>query len=927
MPEDAPLSRGTSFLQAPICFLMNRYVLNKAFFFTALTIFLSQPLTAQLPVALSFRDSLMAEERSPFLYNTLHFENRVGRAVQCNLAIQPPPGWMILGQQVSLQLAANEIRTIPLTLVRQARARSGWLPVTIVVTANTDSDVYNFKINTPAISNYAVAPAALQVECARDQETIAVPVSIRNLGTTTGLYTMVFKNQFLGLNQQVNAALQPGRDSVFYCSVKLPERPWQGGVQKILVETYDTAGISYSFTIDLLKIQSVIKNHPAPYTTFPFEVETGFLQQEKEFSYYGAFNGEFAIKNDKLSFFYRSKTYGIINKLERNVYGINYRSSHWDITAGQMQEGRYFFVNGRGGKIVYSPNEKTQVGISGAWHFDTSYFTNDNFSAFAKYHINKIGIKHTAAINTDNARQLNSYLLNNEFSVLNRNKLKLSLSAGAGMDQYTNPAVTAKEKLALALGYSLTWQKDKWTLSSYLQKNDINYPGIGKGLETHFHSLKWQHNNYFIDGYYQSNVSVSRLFRDTLYNSDLLTYNVEKYGVRGGWQNPQSSGIIGSGWLQQRGPSFGLLPEYLFTEISYSREMKKGRRLQVNSINGYTGSYSYKKDKIFFTTTSGSLALKYGGIKGFYIQTPIFDYTGDKSFLRYSKTLLIGPYAQFTLLKNIRVNLQYNISQSLYDNSIKTGAGFNISYADRKRSMDINLIGMIPFSYSKAPDNPGLSTKYINLFIRKRLMLPVITKRKYHDLAVIPFNDRNNDGKKDGNEEALKNVQIDVNDIPFITDSAGRMLYRNADTGRYVLGFHHIKGIKGLVPARGSEQVVRLQSSTRMEIPFRKSKVIYGKVTVTLDSLNRSSFSCANIRVTATDTAGRVYSMLTSKSGEYFLNLPAGIYVVSLNPEAFTASLKPVVMAFRADLGREDEAIINFEIRDKKREVRFLKNR
>jgi hypothetical protein len=110
-----------------------------------------------------------------------------------------------------------------------------------------------------------------------------------------------------------------------------------------------------------------------------------------------------------------------------------------------------------------------------------------------------------------------------------------------------------------------------------------------------------------------------------------------------------------------------------------------------------------------------------------------------------------------------------------------------------------------------------------------------------------------------------------------------------------------------------------------MMIPFSKSCVIAGRVSIELDAYRSQTIEPDHILVKAIDSAGKEFSALTNEEGAYFINVPAGVYTVSLNPEAFTGSIRPTMMYQSVDLRSTQEATVNFVLQEKRRPVRLLK--
>jgi hypothetical protein len=79
------------------------------------------------------------------------------------------------------------------------------------------------------------------------------------------------------------------------------------------------------------------------------------------------------------------------------------------------------------------------------------------------------------------------------------------------------------------------------------------------------------------------------------------------------------------------------------------------------------------------------------------------------------------------------------------------------------------------------------------------------------------------------------------------------------------------------------------------------------------------------IRMIAVNRSGETFSALTNASGEFFFNLPAGDYTITINQAVFDDNFRPVETTKLADLVNNDQLNLQFEIRQKKRQLNLHK--
>ncbi|MBV7530141.1 hypothetical protein [Chitinophaga sp. sic0106] len=882
-------------------------------------------------LSIQHKDSLAAEKDVQFLYNNFTITNKENRNVDFTVSIQVPDCWRLLapGKDVKKKLGPNESQVIPVIVMKQQNSPAKWMPVAVRIREQSGVEqVVTYHIKADPVSAFAVTPLTQLVQLKGDERLVSITTKIRNYGTVDGIYTTEFKDNALDLNHQLKLKLRPGMDTVFTYQIRITENQWNRlQSEKIAVTVEDTSGTSYMNVVNLERIQSELKAHPSPYNTFPFTVETGFIKWGDQFNYYMGVRGEVAMPNDRsLNFFYRTKQYGMGNTLERNVFGVEYNTPEWTLYGGLMNDIKYFYTYGTGGRVTYRPKPGTVIAAGASIHNNIPGFTNDNATISAQYNIKKVQMTQAISANHDTGTRYNSILFSNEALLLKKENVSLTINAGVGKDfTFDRQPYDPQDKVGFSGGYTFTAGGKKLGFVSQMQYNSDAYPGLTKGLRIQSHNLTWKLGKSGIGAFYQFNQSGVTTLRDTIYNTDDLKYNFTKYGLTYGYYIKDGNTALSVGKLRQEGSINNTLPEYNFAELVYQQKFGKAGSIFLNTINGYDPSYGTDKQPVFLTTTSLVGTYKIVGLKGYYVQTPMFDRSVDKKFVNYQRTILAGPFVNFTTLKRIRVNVFYNVSKSLYDNSLNNMLGTNITYHNFHNGLDINLMANIPLGTTNSDAPNGLNQQYVSLNVRKKFNIPIFYQRRYYTLNLLPFYDVNGNGIKDPGERPIRNLEVSINDIAFISDANGLISYKHIEPDNYKLQFRAVNAEKGIIPAGGLSQTITVMKDMTLPLPFKKSSVIAGFLNVRTDSITATNVRLENIKVIATDSAGISFSTLTDTKGAYFINVPAGKYIVSLNPEAFSDKIRPKVMAYPVDLTLKTDATVNFEIVDKSREIRFFK--
>jgi hypothetical protein len=204
-----------------------------------------------------------------------------------------------------------------------------------------------------------------------------------------------------------------------------------------------------------------------------------------------------------------------------------------------------------------------------------------------------------------------------------------------------------------------------------------------------------------------------------------------------------------------------------------------------------------------------------------------------------------------------------------------------------------------------------------------RLVTPCVAVKKYKSAKIVLFKDENSNGIKDKNEEVIEGQMMTLNGNMFISDADGLVQVKN--TGDTILkgDLGYTSKIKGWAPVAGSMQ--NFAGNGTQYVPFRKCKVLQGKVTLAKDSTSNLKFNIARIKVIVKGTDNSTYSTITDENGEFYFNLPTDNYMVSLAEAAFDENFRPVEFSLSADLTNNQEKTVYFEVKQKKRTMNIKK--
>jgi hypothetical protein len=870
---------------------------------------------------------LYADEHTTLLYNTIKIINTFSSGISVDVGLFAPLGWNVVSiEKTYLDIAPGETQSIPVTLLKQHNATANWLEAKIAIHLKNSADTsfFPFYLKAQPVKNFRAIPFSQRIQLGPGEKTVIIPLKIKNSGNTEGHYNIEYSISFMELKHNIKLALAAKKDTVVTYKVSVPEsylRTLRSELININIKEEEGMIHSYAYILERVSSNASLNKHAYP--TIPIVFEGGILSFDNAVTYYGAVSSSITFDSvTNLSLYYRSKDYGD-NSIAKNVYYFSFNHKRWHIYFGQIRDVIQFLTFGNGIKTVYDLH-KGSVSIY-ANKSRELYINNDNAGVSFKYNgwKNKVMTNDLLA-NVDHKTNVNSIIQSNSIKYKNKAKqLAAGISFAFGLENHTNPAIHDNNTLwGYEIGYDLSYfHKKSWAVTSTVQFNSNSFPGLYKGYRMQSHDLKWMLNkSLFVDAFYTSNYTKQSFFRDSIFYYNKLLMNMTRYGIRSGVTFKRMNFVLGYGKASYTSASTNSLPQYDFASGDLTINLGSYSQFFFSTMGGYKSDYGKYKTNILFYTNTGGVSFKFGGVQMLYNNLPLFQDPSDPSiFTGYQTTMYLSPYLNAELLKRkLRARIQYNYSTLSPGDIINQAVSGSISYANIKRGINLQLSGSMPLGNS-------VLKQYAILSLEKKFGVPVITSRKFYNLNITLFNDANNNGKRDADETLLKNVRVYINNTPFVTDGKGCIQYKNIPKDKYVIDFTNTNSIKGIIPANGNTQNIIVTANTKVDIPFKKGKVINGSIIVKIDSFSNQRFDPDRLKVTAVDSSGMKYSTLTDAKGNFFINVPAGHYLVSLNPAAFDDVFKPSQIAYTVDLSYSESATVVFEIQQRKRKVNIIK--
>lgn len=900
-----------------------------------LTIAIINPAVAQLSTVFkaSFKDSLVANKQNRILYNAIAITNTGNDTLVISGRVVIPTGWRTLTgvtPTIALTIPPQGSGNVSVNLMKQNSTPATWQQVQLLFweQKTTDTQKYSYNIKAEAQPAFRVERTTEDIVLTDRPDIVHLGVHLKNTGNVQDEYTLKYKNANLDIEAIQKIKIDAGKDTVYYFPLKINNAEWKKLYKETInlhiSATNNVAIVDYKVS----RPQSSLRQHESAYSNIPIAVEGGAMVFGNTLVYTYGGRGLFRFGEHSLNLSYRSRQFGAVQSvIQRDVFNAEYAYRNWKVQAGQVSASDNFMTIGNGARIIYSEKSGREFSIAGVIHDAStmSIFQSDGLLATARYNAGKYKVTQTAELNSDKVQKIDGATVNNSVQIIDKEKFKLDANIGAGIENNKMAPEGKQIHGDLSFGYHLNYSVNKWDFNSMIDFHGRNFPGFRKGMNNQLHTATYKFGRTYLGALYGISNIKRNYFRDTLYNTDVMAFNNSKYGLQTGYADRHMNLNLSSGIFKQHGSSsIYILNRYYYADMNYFLKFNKSgsSSLTLTSQNVFSnvdGSW-ISSDMLQFNTP-------YGGLSGVYVRTPIIGIENNKPYVSYySENFNGGPYVSFSFFKkSLHGNIRYMVSKTLRDNYTRTGIETNINYSTLRTGTNIQLSSYMPLKDNSSLQGLPLNqTRYAFLAVSQQLKVPVVTHRKYYDLKVVVFYDANSNNKKDANEQSLRAVDIGINDEILLTDVDGIVEYENIKQGSYKLDLMNAHA-EDLVPVEGPIQSLVVNSNTTYEVPFKKGKVINGSIKVINDSFSTAKYNANLIKVTATDTNSRAYATLTDESGNFTIYVPEGLYTVSLNEGAYAdTDFKPAQVSYTIDLLNHENSFVVFEIRQKKRKVRYL---
>lgn len=913
-------------------------------------------------------------------FNVLKVVNPTDRRLRFEVSFGTPVGWVLMGERTqSVVLAPGETKLIPLRISANAYTM-GDIGYTIVAslkdnTGKVFKNSYSF-INVPKRSEikYKLLERNLYFDqylknttlsmkfsnTGNVNELIYVSINLPQTVTIEGAQDNSFKDDFI---------LNSNKDTIVNYNVQL----------KNSIEAYEQQNhglyVEAGSKDTLYKSTVWIKNLDSKYTLEIPETdrilvtELAFLNLFSEGNpiYEGAFWGSIHGKNSLLvDYFFRTMGEQFYKK-DPLIYNYSYIKTihrNWGFRLGDLNQPGMLTVNGKGGQIDFN-HRRIRATASATKNF-ISDITGK--AIIIKSKINRRLSLSAGYSQTKNKNYSQSKMpsVGAGFTLFKHYSLKFDLGYSITDNLIQNDN---NQKKGFGGNALLQINYPRFRLNSRLMYGEPSFAGMQRG------KMDW--NSYFdLDlknsrGVYGRHNGINQVLLSFNNSPQNIDKSISNHNVNILYYAPLTSQVSYSvgPWYNYLGSnSFYLFnPEHWFavhtsmidiiiryrsnrTPINIGAEARVG----ASHISKYSTEYggfnisNLNPEKTYLNMyISLYTNLRNWNFNAAYYHGPytmVEHYSKFYNYLNPKTVRLIGGYRVLFFEKIFEYSVRGTYSYIIHAKTNRLGVS-NELVARPGGNWTLSLSNSIGHqsTFDKLTEN---KYKYNNLYfefrIRKEFGINQ-PKFKYLNLDLIFFKDLNGNGVRDPNEPGVSNVLVSIDKdweltdsllgkdrhgefytMEFLSDIDGHVRYKNIPDGYYTVNFTPVgKNIDSFV-AESSQLRLHLKNSDIIEIPFQERNKIFGQIVMNRSKLsNLGTIDISNIKVTADDGKGKIYSTLTDKNGRFVIFVPnIEKYTVSIN-NIFREHFELEQNTFDVQLNGYKQFELSFIFTEKQRRINF----
>ncbi len=726
-------------------------------------------------------------------------------------------------------------------------------------------------------------------------DSIRIPVRISNPGNTVQWVTIidrfpsVFQNQAFHSTQEFT--IQPSSDTLLTISKPVTRKMFQSeGFDVTFTGLYSNGDV---FGMAYVRVQSGRSDraYHDPTLSDSYNANSISLSSQGMFSSNESYllngQGNLELKSGNLGYSvdYTQWKNSYSQSMMRNTW-LSYETGNMGITAGNINKNMDINLSGRGANLFLNDTTNNDSYDIGFLNGNSNLIGNDSYNFLPSGSAGWIGYTHrkedsefsTSMIYEVNPLQnSNSAIFGNSYTLSKFKGLRIVASLSAGHTQHRDSISLVKPSFASGLNISGTIKKIVINSSNYISSG--YYPGMRRGAVSFNERITYMRERSNIWAGFDYNFYAPKTFSTfTLFMPKYSTVRAE-VGMSGTIFKKMIASVSPL-YFQESNNAFQLpgstkeihTLNYWNINTSFNYPISNNQYLALNTEGGYFNTSFNEQLRFHFRSNLNykrgifnlSSTLQFGT---FYIGEAV------NNFLRSQES----PYI-LSIIPTIRKNF--------YRDKLRTEAGMaimnNSSYGSSSFITGRVEYDILPKSSIFTSINHNRFSNYqfslLEVGITQKLSLPKVGVVS-SDLEVIVYKDMNHNDIFDQGDIKADGHLLYINDIAFITDASGSVVYKKLPYESYRISMSNTKGWYA------PDQYIKLDKKKyRLEIPLKRTGTIKGNLVYSFDQFSYEiNRNLQGITVVATDENNVRYVTRTNLEGQIIFYLPIGKYTLSVD--------------------------------------------
>ena len=726
-------------------------------------------------------------------------------------------------------------------------------------------------------------------------DSIRIPVRISNPGNTVQWVTIinrfpsVFQNQAFHSTQEFS--IRPSSDTLLTISKPVTRKMFQSeGFDVTFTGLYSNGDV---FGMAYVRVQSGRSDraYHDPTLSDSYNANSISLSSQGMFSSNESYllngQGNLELKSGNLGYSvdYTQWKNSYSQSMMRNTW-LSYETGNMGITAGNINKNMDINLSGRGANLFLNDTTNNDSYDVGFLNGNSNLIGNDSYNFLPSGSAGWVGYTHrkedsefstTMIYEVNPLQNSNSAIFGNSYTLSKFKGLRIVANLSAGHTQHRDSISLVKPSFASGLNISGTIKKIVINSSNYFSSG--YYPGMRRGAVSFNERITYMRERSNIwAGFDYSFYSPKTFSTFTLFMPKYSTMRAE-IGMSGTIFKKMIASVSPL-YFQESNNAFRLpgstkeihTLNYWNINSSFNYPISNNQYLALNTESGYFNTSFNEQLRFHFRSNLNykrgmfnlSSTLQFGT---FYIGEAV------NNFLRSQES----PYI-LSIIPTIRKNF--------YRDNLRTEAGMaimnNSSYGSSSFLTGRVEYDFLPKSSVFTSINHNRFSNYqfslLEVGITQKLSLPKVGAVN-SDLTIIVYKDMNHNDIFDQGDIMADGHLLYVNDVAFITDASGSVVYKKLPYESYRISLSNTKGWYA------PDQYIKLDKKKyRLEIPLKRTGTIKGNLVYSFDQFSYEiNRNLQGITVVATDENNVRYVTRTNLEGQILFYLPIGKYTFSVD--------------------------------------------